>query len=183
VTNRDRFLESLMNREHTVLGLTLRPFCLWHMLQLARVGSPFLFSHRKASIESLCLAAGICASGPETPIADLTPAWPKGIEFDLALELEKFQCYRRDYAAPPRRYDAAGEPLKCPWELAVAARLMRYGHMSWHEAITLPFGLALWIAAALGEANGGDPGIISEAEERNLIACGWMTPEGEIDAG
>jgi hypothetical protein len=170
-TNRERFLESLINRDHVVLGRKLRPLCLWHMIHLARVQSPLL-TGRKPSRADLMLAVAICASEPESIINDLMPQASEIGLFSWKAETAKFRTYQRDFSAPPRRHDPKGKSLQCPWELAVVARLMLYGHMTKREALVEPFGLAMWLCAALGEANGGDPGVMNADEEKALIASG-----------
>jgi hypothetical protein len=159
----ERLAESLINRAHVVCHTPLQPYCLWHVVNLRRIESPFAlggFITRGALLE----AVAICASTIDAPPARLAPRMPK-LPFDTAKEIAKFRAYRADYFAPFRQGESEnGKPSQLPYELALVARLMFWGHMTEAEAWMHPRGVML--AQALAEPAGFDPVLLTEEDEK-----------------
>ena len=182
----DRFLEAILNRDdHVVLGRPLAPFSLWHFVNLDVIQSPVAGHPGPFGLEELAPAVLVCASRPDTSLKCIYPPtagrarrrWLASIRpyrTHEKRELRAFADYQVDFSSGPKLWRrAGGTPLKTPWPMAAVARLMHLGHVPEFEAWTMPFGKALWYSAALAEAAGRDPGIVSEEEWAALREAGW----------
>jgi hypothetical protein len=182
----ERFLEAFLNWPHTVMGRELRPFCLWHYINLEFAKSPFIGHPGEPGLEALAVATLICSSTPETDLRQVYPpldsttrkAWMlrqvRPYRKHMARERAKFAAYQKDHSSVPMVWESGSStPLKSPWPLAAAARLQRYGGYTEFEAWTMSFGKAVYTAAALAEAGGDDPGIIGDNELKAMREAGW----------
>lgn len=175
-----RFADSLWPATPPViLGRRLRPFCLWHALQIEALGDlPAL-----EPSAGLGAVVQICAAG-------LVPyAAPRGLRGWLyrrrvrllrrrpalrAALWREFGAYRAAaMAAAPRFWKSNGSrPCQAPWQLFIAARLVRYGGLTFEAAMALPIATALWRATALAEAGGAEVRLMTPADETALRAAG-----------
>jgi len=170
------FLESFLNVEHRVLGRVLRPLCLWHHLNLDLAQSPFVGYDSPKDSRALILAVRICRARPDSTFQMLPQKkTPTHLFFrSLSHHTELFECYVRDFFAPPRFFKKSGSKSPAaPWPLYVVSRLMRYGNFSADQAWTLPIGQALWFSAALGEAGGEESALVSAADLKAMREAGY----------
>lgn len=174
----DRYHEAFLNRpSHTVLGFRLRPFCLWHCLQLEVAGSPVLEMGERASYAELEQAAWICSQGYGV-VGDVPRRGFRGFarryHFLKTLDLERaaFRAYLDDYFALPRLWAGEGQPVKAPWQLYRVCQLVHWGKWSAEEAWTLPVGEAVWYAVTLGEVVHGKSNLMGEADYEAMIEAG-----------
>lgn len=181
---------------HYVLGRKLRPHALWHSLLLTHLladpdttgaQSPAsitpslrIVAHSAAS---LLAAVHICRLAHPLPWraprgihrwADLALSrWLARRPARLAAQWSTFTAYRHHWEQGPRYWKTRhSRPLKMPWQLYVAERLVRYARLSWTDALMTPVSLALWRSAALAESGGTEIHIVSESDLRYLVLAG-----------
>ena len=188
------FLNSWVNETHRVLGRRLQPYSLWHRFALEVVESPFIAPDGRPSISDLDIAARICSSRyPTTDAASFFRlikskqpgerlSWRRKLQFsylarryDPAREGALFVAYVRDYYAPPKFWEQAGEGAHetsgaPPEMLGVATRLIR-GGFSEERAWNMAIGKAYWHAATLARIDGAKLDFVSESQD--LFA--WLT--------
>lgn len=155
-------------------GLTLKPFCLLHSLQLAELGNPLWTGEGDIGPEDLMAAAAVCSQS-ETALSfavegDFNPVdeastWFRYLETCAAKPMTKARIrttYFSDYGAPA--------------ELVAVTYLMRVLGIDERRAWTMPYGLAWWYVEAACEQENGDSMILTEREAAELEAMN--SPEG-----
>ena len=168
------FLESLVNRRHTVLGRALHDFCLYDALFLEIAENPLWLGGRAPTIEDLIEAVNICSLPPERLLqAEPGPRtwrealrhfwWLRGnVRADnrdrdfFERELVKFAAFIADSNAAPKMWDAqsGGRTIRAPWILSIANYVEMHSNMSEREIFTAPLGKILWKAEAIAERKG-----------------------------
>lgn len=181
------FLESWVNSDdHQVLGHRLHPFCLYDILSLELVDSPFLRGAGGVSYTplDLILAARICSHSFESNVRFLRTnglrkrlyVWRdlRKCRGHFVRECQHFVDYIDDYWAPPEVFTSedSGE-IKSPWVLAYAAKLMTSTSMGEAAIMTMPIGKVLWFSATMGELAGSDAEIVSEEEAEAMRKLGY----------
>ena len=167
-------------RVDRVLGRRLRPFCLWHSLQLSAfegVQAPTAYTQLALAADVCRLRAGEVYRAPRgirrriERVRALCYARRPGA---LLEQIEAFADYRRAWSSGPRFWTRSGSvACKTPWQLLLAARLVRLSGRSWVAAWETPLGRALWLATALAEASGTPVSLMTEADEAALRAAGF----------
>ena len=168
------FAESVVNRtNHVVLGIKLKPLCLWHAVLLELIDSPLWHGNNGVTMTDLRLAVAICSdSFPEYRIPSgwrlCSWAWLTR-KSNLAIEAAKFSAYIRDFNAPPMLWtkdEATKAEKNCalPQPLDVAAWLIRH-NINEDRAWNMPIGLAHWYYVAMAKHRGADIDLVSPSEQ------------------
>ena len=167
-----RFLSAFLTPAITViLGKRLKPFCLRHRLFLEGIGSPFLEEHQELTAADLIVALKVCADEP----IDHPTLQDKWINLKLALSkpllgrgcaalikhIDRVDSYPKFWERKDRRSGAAST---VPWELSVAANLMRNG-VSYQDAFNMPEAKAFWLSATFSIQQGSKLEFISTDDE------------------
>ncbi len=191
----DRFVESFANRDHTVYGRKLDPFCLWHQFGLEVAQSKLLLGEPLTPID-LWVAVQICTS-PWTPgfrVPDLTQPgklrfiWQVG-RYNFLREVAKFQTYFDDYSAGPKFWannHEKGSTGAAPQRdfdetLETALHLKKHGNFTWPEVWTMPLGAARWCSVGLSKLDGAKVDIWTP-EHEEMFKVHETKREAQIDA-
>lgn len=165
---------------HRVLGVTLRPFCPWHLFQLQVVDSPFL-SAGTVYLGHLRRAVGICRltfpdSRTRLPIFPLRMTQRK-----LEKETRKFLDYIGDYLHKPEynirppeelpKTRRISRPLSPPPEtIRLVFEAMHGARVSMAEAWMMPLGQA-YVAQAMYYRHQGQLVDFMNEMERGFMAA------------
>ena len=168
-----RFAESWINERHTVLGVTLRPFCLYYRLLFEVTDSPFIKGGPVTFID-LYAAVQMCRmdyndwlrTRPLSIFARLRLAF-LARRYNLESESAKLSAYLTDYFAPPEFWQKAqstshGLP---PETGAVASQIIHATGWDEERAWMLPLGRAYWYSALFSRLSGADLKFVSESED------------------
>jgi len=173
------FFESVINVEHTLCRLKLRPLCLAHLLWLYAVKSPLVETERPVTLADLEIAALICSSRSEAQIALRLGVSKQSLflrarlglwrlrnsKLDSRTEAKRFLAYQEDYIALPETEESNGEDeVKLPWLLMHAAACIAATGWKESEVYFLPLGRLLWLNMAFGYLKTGKSTVISEKE-------------------
>lgn len=189
----ERLAEAWLNNRHTVLGVRLRGFSLWHAFLLQVVGHPMAIGGRgPVTFAALLMAADICRCAPmEIPAWGGRARWRTRLRArwawlrwgcrsaSLQAELQKMRVYLRDYAteAVPEFYERAdgerGRSVETPAVFYRMCQLVRLAGMSVKEAWDTPYGAAVWLAAGLAEVDGADLNMVTDEMRAALREAGW----------
>jgi hypothetical protein len=171
-----RFLSAFLTPAVTViLGKRLKPFCLRHRLFLEGIGSPFLQDQTELTAADLIVALKVCADEriDQPTLRDkwlnlkLTLSKPLLARGCAALikHIDRADSYPKFWERKDRRSGAAST---VPWELSVAANLIRNG-VSYQDAFNMPEAKAFWLSATFSIQQGSKLEFISTDDE-DLIA-------------
>ncbi len=164
----DRFVESFANRDHTVFGKRLAPFCLWHQLNLEIAQSKVLLGEPLTPLD-LWVAVRICSTpwNPQHRVPNVRPPgtvrflWEAG-RFRFADEVAKFQAYYNDYVSGPKLWPnqhKQGETGAAPQRdfdenLEIALHVFKSGNFTWEQVWTLPLGMLHWCSVGFQKLEG-----------------------------
>lgn len=170
-----RFLNAFLTPSVTlILGKKLKPFCLKHRLFLEGIGSPFLEEHQELTAADLIIALKICANEPICK-PTLQDKW---LNFRLYMSkpllaagcsallkhIDRHDSYPKFWERKDKR---SGSASTVPWQLSVAANLIRNG-ISYQDAFTMPEAKAFWLSATFCIQQGSKLEFIS-TEDEDLI--------------
>lgn len=179
MTSQDALFESFVNVPHAVLGTSLQPLCLRHLLWLHQFNSPLVETSRPTTLQDLELAVQICRSTThEETIASLQIMrmplvkrlrhhfWRKANgKLDLKAEVVKWVSYYDDHLRLPQFYDSKKESdLKLPWLLLHASALIKSTGWNEEQVWGMPIGQVIFYNLAFGYLNTGESNIISDKE-------------------
>lgn len=171
-----RFLSAFLTPAVTViLGKRLKPFCITHRLFLEGIDSPFINEQAELTAADLILALKIC-SNESIGKPTLHDKW---INLRLALSkpllaracsalikhIDRADSYPKFWE---RKDKQSGGASTVPWQLSVAANLIRNG-ISYQDAFTMPEAKAFWLSATFCIQQGSKLEFIS-TEDESLIA-------------
>ena len=137
-----------------LLGLRVRPFCIWHLFLLHALDSPFIRKGEVGSFE-LRTAIGVCRlRGGDSRIRRPAP-WRLSLRSgNLRFHVTQFLHYTRDYVvkpdyavvAPPAPRGSTPAPkiVPAPELLRVVADIVGWSGCSFRDAWELPVGQAYW---------------------------------------
>ncbi|MEI9998778.1 MAG: hypothetical protein WDO13_06205 [Verrucomicrobiota bacterium] len=176
LTCREACTEALLNDEHIVCGLRLRPFCLEMWLILTGAESP-LVGGGAITIADLQFAALVCATAnvEEFYATSRRPNWRWRLwkfiwrtQGQVSDELAKFNRYVDDYCPnfPRWNFDQV-EPAKCPDVMLCAAKLVAAGQPLHEVKREIPLGEILAWGLAMDEAAGKPLDAIQSDTELN----------------
>lgn len=180
-------------RRHRFFGVRMRPFCLWHLLLLQAVDSPFL-RLGNVTLFDLMTAVGICRlhfgdSRICRPWVGPVGWWKLSRKDGFRKEVVRFLHYTGDFlhkpeyavhqrplpanAAPPPERHAAPETL------SLAADIIGWTH--WPEKIVweLPMGAVYWYRAMALRAAGADIDFVTPEDmdfQAKMKAAGLQPP-------
>lgn len=183
--NVSRFFESLVNVEHTVLGVRLRPFCLLHLLWLTQLKSPLVETSLPMTLGALELAALICSSKTSeeilTKIKKPRRLWRFWNRYrTLQQETKRFLAYQDDHCALPEYSDAQGNSIeRLPSLLLQAASIIKETGWSEQTVMNLPLGKLLWYNAAYAYLRSGETSVVSDHDRAAFEALRALTPPEE----
>jgi hypothetical protein len=178
-----RFLESLVNNEHVVLGRRLDPYCFNHVLVLAIDNNGFYHGNVIPNWADLAMAVEICSSpvekflypGRKSVFEVLRRAFGQYLwgwwirrRFNLEKEFAKFLAYQEDFDQRPLFWqdeNSEGKSMKAPWVFAIANLIEVHSNMRHEEIMTAPLGLMLWKSASIAELMGYSKSEIESEEE------------------
>jgi len=172
-----KFLEAFIDDDaHRILGRRLRPFCLWHLLLLQTLDSPFL---RKGRVElfDLQTAAAVCSTRfrdcklrrPRIGPINLwrivyRDGFNKGCAAFLAYVGDYLQRPEFSIIPPKEGGGSRGQRGRPPEVLRVVADIIAWAH--WPEAFVweMPIGAAYWYQAMSYQDKGADVDFMTESE-------------------
>ena len=142
---------------HTILGLTLKPFCAGHIMVLHRLGSVFVIGGQ-VTRQELETAIFVCAQTFEEAVDSLNShstakeiaRWRRKVgEYDLEEKLAAFNEYVEQGSVfnlifSPRRSSGDVSLTSLPSVHSVRCALRHYYHMTDTEFWNMPWGLAQW---------------------------------------
>lgn len=157
------FSECLINSERRILGVKLRPFCLWHLFLLQVLESPLILG-KPVEIEDLRTAVAVCRTRHgESKLRKpsyLSTAYCLARKHNVR---EQFRSYVNDYLQIPEYSivvpPGEGEPPRrgrAPEVLVVAADIIGWSHWPEKYVWELPLGLAYWYQSMSIRATGAD---------------------------
>lgn len=166
-----KFLEAMFPGHHTVLGRKLNPFCLWHVVALEAIQSPFILDKPPTFID-LFLAVKICSSENKDVLSliKITPLSRLKITIDSMVfwfnqELAKFRHYLESHLVYPQLwFPPTGKRLKAPWPMINLVLILRHTSLHPDEIWDMPLGEVLWLSASIAEQIGAETEIMTEAE-------------------
>ena len=184
-----RFLESLINNEHVVLGRVLHPYSFNDVLILSIDESPF---YTGAPVvprwDDLAVAVEICSSPIEqflrpsrksifasimTLAAQYAWGWWIRRRYNLEEEFAKFIEYQKDFDQRPTFWTddsgESGKTLKAPWVYSVACLIEAHSNMRHEEIMSAPIGLMLWKSATIAELFGYTKAEMESEEDMKAI--------------
>lgn len=182
-----------------VLGVPLRePFALGHAFALGAVGSPLLGAGGY-TLADLAVAVGICAARPAVGGVEAS-GWQPGllVRWRMARAVRRIRALGTDGA----RMEALGRegavleghlaewghgcvpevwqseergarPVRSEPSLFRVAQLVRYAGLPLAAAWAMPYAQAAWYGAALAEANGADPQLMTDEQRRIIREAGY----------
>jgi hypothetical protein len=183
-----RFLSAFLTPAVTViLGKRLKPFCIKHRLFLEGIGSPFLDEQTELTAADLIVALKICADEPiNSPT--LQDRW---INFKLYLSkpllaraasafikhIDRGDSHPRFWE---RKDKQAGGSSSVPWQLSVAANLIRNG-ISYQDAFTMPEAKAFWLSAAFSIQQGSKLEFLSTDDEALIETLNLIDQSAKVE--
>ena len=168
------FLESLINKRHTILGRRLHDLCIHDAIAMGFAGNPLWIGGREPSFSDLEEAVLICSLPPARFTgAQLAPRtlWERLMRgFRLGYctrrmqsdpgwfnrQLLRWNTYVEDYFAVPAFWESetsAGE-LRAPVLYSMAVSIEMHTNMSMAEILAAPIGLMFWKSATIAERLG-----------------------------
>ncbi len=196
-----RYVEALAHApDHRVLGRRLRPFCLWHRLQLEFANSPLLMGG-EVTLADLEYAVAVCRTrfgelGVARPPRHWWARWWAYVRqawWNVGLEQQKWTAYAADYASGPKmmlsKSGTTGEAIPDMDEALVEVALYRrMTGCDRAEPWEMPMGELAWMNAAFARQKGAkfsivtplDDEIVEEAK-RKAKAAGQETADGGGD--
>lgn len=180
----EQLAESLLHREHRVLGRVLRPFTFWHAWMLDFAQSPYGGAEVPITPAEVIFAVEVLRREPGVPgdavkLPELA-WWNKGrtvkrvLREGVAAVHEQLGYYFADYHAEPLCWRGGdGKPVKSHWCLYSVAVLMRHGRKTEREAWATQVGFGKHLLLALAEAGGHEVQLVTEAEREALAEAGY----------
>lgn len=180
----ERFAQAFLNlSSHRVLGKVLRPFSLWHKLQLEYANSPVL-TGGEVRVPDLCHAVAVCRTSYPEIARSAVPArgirrflwmlWAERV--NLQREKEAFDAYAEDYCSLPK-IEAFKKGEKTPDMDDCLSDVSLYRKMTGSpraEPWDIPLGELYWMNAAFTRSEGADFSIVTpleEARKARLVAA------------
>jgi hypothetical protein len=184
-----RFLSAFLTPAVTViLGKRLKPFCLRHRLFLEGIGSPFLQEQTELTAADLIVALKVCADeridkptlGDKWLNLKLTLSKPLLARGCAALikHIDRAESYPKFWERKDRRSGAAST---VPWELSVAANLIRNG-VSYQDAFNMPEAKAFWLSATFSIQQGSKLEFISTDDEDLIAQLTQIDQSAKVEA-
>ena len=180
--------------EHRVLGVPVRPFCLWHVLLLQALDSPFL-RHGEVGLFELRTAIGICRlrfgqSRVRRPFLGPRALWRLCRRGGLRREVKEFLGYTADYIYKPEysvrepKLPAGSSPRipshSAPEIIRLVGDVVGWSH--WPEAYVweLPPSRAHWYRAMALRAAGIDVDFMSDEDRafNDAMKAAGLKPKG-----
>jgi len=192
IPNSSRFLENFVNINHKVLGITLEPFCLLHLLFLNQIRSPFVDAEAQGgNLEDLEKAVLVCSSKSFDEITQKLAGrhggvlnrfkwlfwrkWNRRFGLDLNSEVLKLLSYCSDYTSMPIFADGKGGASPFSAEMLYIGALIKETGWDLDSVLAMPLGQVVWINSILGFLKSGETNIISDNEERiRLLLTGEL---------
>lgn len=174
----DCYASSFTIAPPVILGRRLLPFSIGHSYLLEAAGNGYALDGDGGDVGSLAVAVLVCSSGFKDGLKILqgfTPIENDWIEscagLDLAEEARRFREYTTAALTAPKRWQRdGGQPVKCPWQLAMLASMLGDGVATPAnvEAIfDMPLSWAFSINAAR-QAWQGDQSLWTEDDEKGI---------------
>ena len=171
----ERFAQAILNLPtHRVLGKVLRPFSLWHKLQLEYHNSPVL-TGADITITDLYLAVQICRTSYPTLALPKMPAkgWKKFLwmlwaeRVNLEQEGAAFSAYVQDYFSAPKieSFKKGERVADMDDSLGDVALYRKMTGCPREEPWNIPIGELYWMNAAFSRSEGADFSIVTPIEE------------------
>jgi hypothetical protein len=168
----ERFVEAFAHDEHVVLGFKLRPYSLWHELNLQLIDSPVL-TGEPISLMDLINAVSICrssyVSGAPIPQIGLPRrgwrrwlwTWRISRHAKIRPEVHLFERYLVDYGSGPKFWPnqhkgGGGDDRDFDEILEQAALVWRETGCGEAYAWNMPIGSVRWYSALFAKMAGGD---------------------------
>lgn len=162
----ENYAEAVANTTHKVYGRTLRPYCLWHRLQLELAQSPILLGLAVTPLD-LWRAACICSSRwsidgrtPDTrPPSFLRFVW-LAWRFPFSKQAAAFQTYLNDYSRGPKLWPSVGKGQTKERDidetLETVCYLLARSNLTLSEIWTMPVGMLSWYTLGIQRAHGAE---------------------------
>jgi hypothetical protein len=188
--NSAKFFENYVNITHCLLGYTLKPFCLLHLLWLENIGSPFFNTSEKLTFADLEIAVLICSSSSSEEIFSKLNAkgWLRTLRkrfwharnerLDLREAVLRFVAYQDDYTSLPdygETEKAENRAEALPSFLVQAAALIKETGWTQEAVFALPLGQIIWLNAAFAYLATGKTSVISDKEQAATVALAELT--------
>ena len=179
MTTTQSFLENWINAEHSLLGRTLEPLSLRHLLWLHAIQSPLVITDKTVTLADLELAALICSSTSDAQLtffnAQKLPCWRKWSEHfwrwknkgcDLQQETIAFLRYQDDYLKLPEFWEAKKNAGDCPlpYLLTHAAGLIANTGWSEETVFNMPIGKVIWLNIAFAFFKTGETNVMGDSD-------------------
>lgn len=171
----ERFAEAFLHlASHRVMGRRLRPFSMWHKLQLEYANSPLL-TGGDVGVADLVFAAEVCCTRFPRIAVNRIPRrglrrilwmlWAERV--DLRRERDAFEAYSEDYCSLPK-IEAAKKGEKTQDMDDCLSDVGLYRKMTGcprGEAWDIPLGELYWMNAMFSRSEGADFSIVTPIEE------------------
>jgi len=170
-----RFAEAFLHLpEHRVMGRVLRPFSMWHKLQLEYANSPLL-AGGDVLVSDLVHAVEVCSTQYPMLAVSRFPerGWRRWLwmlwaeRVDLRREKEAFDAYAADYCSLPK-IESSKKGEKTPDMDDCLSDVGLYRKMTGcrrEEPWDIPLGELYWMNAMFSRSEGADFSIVTPIEE------------------
>ncbi len=166
-----------------VEGYKLAPYCIKHILQLQAVGSPFVVGGVPMP-QDVVLFLRICHKD-NNDFTNIKPNWiDKALLMKMKISdnfyksiVEQCILYITEYSQSPKIISTGSNGSKkftnkefFPELLTLIGLLITKTTITEQEALTMPYGKAIWYTAVIGVVEGADVRVLSTDEEESVDA-------------
>lgn len=162
----ENYAEAVANTAHRVYGTALRPYCLWHRLNLELAQSPILLGQAVTPLD-LWRAVRICSTcwTPEGRAPNLRPPTPLRFawlswRYRFADQVAAFQAYLSDYSRGPQLWPSVAKGSTKERDidetLETVCYLLARSNLTLPEIWTMPVGMLSWYTLGIQRAHGAE---------------------------
>lgn len=162
----ENYAEAVANTAHRVYGTALRPYCLWHRLNLELAQSPILLGQAVTPLD-LWRAVRICSTcwTPEGRAPNLRPPTPLRFawlswRYRFANQVAAFQAYLSDYSRGPQLWPSVAKGSTKERDidetLETVCYLLARSNLTLPEIWTMPVGMLSWYTLGIQRAHGAE---------------------------
>lgn len=162
----ENYAEAVANTAHQVYGTALRPYCLWHRLNLELAQSPILLGQAVTPLD-LWRAVRICSTcwTPEGRAPNLRPPTPLRFawlswRYRFADQVAAFQAYLSDYSRGPQLWPSVAKGSTKERDidetLETVCYLLARSNLTLPEIWTMPVGMLSWYTLGIQRAHGAE---------------------------
>jgi hypothetical protein len=197
------FSEAVFHSEHVVLGKKLQPFCLYHLLALETIESPFLDdeAEKPITLRDLERAVLICSIPlPTTQKEDIEYSYKISNIFDIkglsdaekkelkswldenkkmvaSDEYNKFLKFVADFSPSPDVIieESGGQTIGAHWILSCASNVIKFSGWSKEYVFSMAAGLVYHFSVYFAASEGAN---VKFSSEKELGVMEWLESQG-----